>query len=139
MVPYLAAAGHNHYTKSLLLHLDDLAALEETNPEVFKQFVDNGNHVVHRSDKCWAGLSVDLSIEQQLMANFKSAAGHTHGRGVDENQLTTYLLSFPAVGEIKEAMSTLTGVKRKTSSQHDEQGRKRTKRDSIPLFGSEVS
>ena len=74
--------GHQYCGITLLFHLDDLAELEETDPKVFKQFVDNGNHVVHRSDKCWAGLSVDLSIEQQLMATLNQQLGVLMGEGL---------------------------------------------------------
>ena len=99
----------------------------------------SGNHVVRRTPGYWNGLSVDLSIEQNLMANFKSAAGCIHGRRTHEDQVNIFLLSFPALGEISEVFSTLTGLKRMSSEQHEEEGKERRKRDSsgtLKLFFS---
>ena len=88
----------------------------------------DGNHVVHRSEGFWNGISVDLSIELNLMANFKSSAGCTHGWGADEDKANIFLLSFPIVGEVRESFSLFTCVKRKTSEQHEEEGSVRKKR-----------
>ena len=66
MLPYLAASGHNLYTKSLHIYLQYITKLPETSPEVFRHF-NEGLHVVRRSDRLWAGLSADLVIEQVLM------------------------------------------------------------------------
>ena len=45
MLPYLAASGHNLYTKSLRLYLQDMCKLEEEHPDVFLAF-KNGLQVV---------------------------------------------------------------------------------------------
>ena len=66
MLPYLAAAGRNLYTKSAYLYLQSMNNLNNTNPTVYDSFVA-GNHVVRRSNRAWAGLSSDLTIEQTLM------------------------------------------------------------------------
>ncbi len=50
MLPFLAASGHNHYTKSLHLYMQKMDKLEEQHPEVHQHFL-NGYHVVRRSDK----------------------------------------------------------------------------------------
>ena len=67
------------------------------------------------------------------MANSKSSAGCTHGRGTNEDQVNMFLLSFPILGEMREAFSSFTGVKRKSSEQHEEEGKERTKRDSVDM------
>lgn len=56
------------------------------------------------------------------MAHFRSLGGCTHGYGVDEHHLVIYLLSFPAVDEIKDAITNFTGVKCKTLTHHKEEG-----------------
>ena len=72
MVPYLAASGHNLYTKCIHVHLQQMHKLHETHPEVSIHF-DQGLHVVRRSDRFWAGLSPDLVIEQDLMRRMKAS------------------------------------------------------------------
>ena len=59
MLPYLAAAGHNLYTKSVRLYLQSMSSLETDHPDVYRKF-EAGFHVVRRSNRLWAGLSTDL-------------------------------------------------------------------------------
>ncbi len=47
MLPYLAAAGHNHYTKSVYLYLQKMSTLEIDHPNVYRKFM-SGFHVVRR-------------------------------------------------------------------------------------------
>ena len=48
MLPYLAASGHNLYTKSVYLYLQDMTKLQQLHPEVYVQFLQ-GHHVIRRS------------------------------------------------------------------------------------------
>ena len=41
--------------------------LENTHPEVYKRFQEDGLQVIRRTDEYWAGLSPDLVIEQALI------------------------------------------------------------------------
>lgn len=66
MLPFFAAAGHNLYAKSAHVYLQIMSELKDKHPDVFQSFQD-GLHVVRRSDRYWAGLSTDLTIEQVLM------------------------------------------------------------------------
>ena len=66
MLPYLAASGHSHYTKSGLVYLQRMSSLQDDHPCVCEHF-KQGLHVVRRSDRHWVGLSSDLVIEQVLM------------------------------------------------------------------------
>ena len=45
MLPYLAASGHNHYTKSVRLYLQEMSELEVDHPDVYQKFA-SGYHVV---------------------------------------------------------------------------------------------
>ena len=66
MLPYLAASGHDIYTKSLYVYLKQVIRLGNRHPDVHRQFTQ-GMHVVRRSDRFWAGLSPDLVLDQVLM------------------------------------------------------------------------
>ena len=109
MLPFLAAAGHNLYTKSIYIYLLQMQDLPFSHPEVFETF-SNGHHVVRRSERYWAGLSPDLVIEQVLMRSVKTTGGLTRGRGIGESQRTQWLLSMPACAEINSAMQEVTGT-----------------------------
>ena len=109
MIPYLAASGHNNYTKSALIYLQRMSHLQEDHPEVYHHF-QNGLHVIRRSDRYWAGLSTDLVIEQVLMRSMKTSGGLTRVRGMTEQQRIIWSLAMPACAEINRAMQELTGV-----------------------------
>ena len=117
MLPYLAAAGHNSYNKSIYVYLQRLAKLPVQQPVVQRHFVE-GRHVVRRSERYWAGLSSDLVTEQVLMRTIKSAGGLTRGRGMGEQQRHVWLLSTPACAEVNEVLQEYTSVSYCTSDQH---------------------
>ena len=99
MLPYLAACGHNHYTKSVWIYLQRMSNLQNDHPDVYQHFRE-GLHVVRRSDRYWAGLSSDLIIEQVLMRSLKTSGDLTRGRGMTEQQRLRYLLSKPACADV---------------------------------------
>ena len=92
MLPYLAASGHNLYTKSVWIYLERMSNLEEEHPDIHESFI-RGMHVVRRSERFWAGLSTDLIIEQVLMRSLKTSGGLTRGTGFKEMQRNTWLFS----------------------------------------------
>lgn len=128
MMPYLAASGHNLYTKCLHVYLQHMTKLPETSPEVHRHF-SQGLHVVRRSDRLWAGLSADLVIEQVLMRSMKTSGGLTRGRGMTEVQRVVWLLSHPLCSEVNNAMQQLTGVNYNTSEQHKDVTKSRQAKD----------
>ena len=109
MLPYMPASGHNLYTKSAQIYVQRMCKLQVDHPDVYQKF-EEGFHVVRRSDRLWAGLSVDLAIEQVLMRSMKTSGGLTRGRGMTEQKRLTWLLSMPACAEVNLAMQELTGV-----------------------------
>ena len=128
MLPYFAASGHNLYTKSGRLYLQQMQQLKKTNKEVFQDFLD-GHHTIRRSDRLWAGLSADLVIEQALMRSIKTSGGLTRGRGIGETQRTVWLLSMPSCVQVINAVQTLTSVVYTTSEQHKDCSDARQHRD----------
>lgn len=126
MLPYLASAGHSHYTKSVHLYLQKMSKLESDHPDVYRRFL-GGYHVVRLSNRHWAGLSVDLLIEQVL--SFKTYGGLTRGSGMSEQQRHLWLQSMPACMIVNNTMQELTGVRYETSEQHKEMSKSRIDRD----------
>jgi hypothetical protein len=61
-LPYLAAAGHNNYTKSLALFIPKMMDLEQTHPDVHKALT-KGLFPVRRTDGAWTDMFTDLFIE----------------------------------------------------------------------------
>lgn len=123
MLPSLATAGHNFYTKSAYLYLQMMNKLEETHPDVYQSFI-KGHHVVHQSNRFWVGLSSDLAIEQILMSE-KSTGGLARGRGargkgISKSQRATWLLSMPACAEFNNAMQEVTDTLQVVSDQYKE-------------------
>ena len=130
MLPYMAAAGHNNYTKSLHIYLQQMSHLQDDHPDpdVYQHF-QNGLHVIRRSDRYWAGLSSDLVIEQVLMRSMKTNGGLTRGQGMNEQQRLVWLLSMPACAEVNRAMQELTGVSYDSGDQNKEMTQARLTRD----------
>ncbi|XP_076806326.1 uncharacterized protein LOC143449882 [Clavelina lepadiformis] len=105
-----------------------MSKLQSEMPLVHKQFME-GHHVVRRTNRCWAGLWTELTIEQCLMKSLKSRGGLTRGRGLTETQRLIWVLSAPACAQVNETMQEFTGVKFLTSEQHKESTPARMSRD----------
>ncbi|WAR13717.1 hypothetical protein MAR_003822 [Mya arenaria] len=75
MLPFMAASGHNLYTKSARIYVQQMCKLQVEHPYVYQRF-EEGYHVVRR---------IDLIIEQVLMRSMKTSGGFTRGRGVNCN------------------------------------------------------
>lgn len=75
---FMAASGHNLYTKSAQVYVQRMFKLQVEHPDVYQRFGE-GFHVVRWSDRLWAGLSVDLIIEQVLVRSMKTSGGLTRG------------------------------------------------------------
>ena len=128
MLPFFAAAGHNLYLKSGYIYLQQMLELPTTNPIVHQAF-KQGNHVIRRSNRYWAGISSDLVIEQVLMRSVKVSGGLTRGRGMTEVGRALWVLSMPACADISYAMQELTGELFVNSDQHKEAAATRIERD----------
>lgn len=132
MMPYLAAAGHNHYTKSTYIYLQQMTDLGIEHPDIQHEFQE-GKFVVRRSDRFWAGLSADLVIEQSLMRSLKSVGGLTHGRGMTESLRAVWVLSMPVSSQVNECMQELTGLTYSTRDQHRDESQSRMCKDATDM------
>jgi len=128
MLPYLAASGHNLYVKCARLYLQSMTDLQTKHPDVYRNFA-SGLHVATRSDRFWAGLSIDLIIEQVLMRSLTTNRGLTRGRGLTEQQCLIWLLSMPACAETNHSMQELTGVQFNSGEQNKDMSKARQARD----------
>ena len=99
MLPYLAASGHNLYTKSITVYLQTMENLSGSHPDVYKNFVE-GMHSIRRSDREWAGLWADLVIEQTYMRSLKTSGGLTRGSGLSDHQRNIWVLSRPTCAQV---------------------------------------
>ena len=132
MHPYLAAAGHNNYTKSLALFIPRMQNLERTHPEIYRAFM-SGLFPVRRTDGAWCGMFTDLFIEQVLMAGLKSSGGLTGGRGFNESTRLLFLLSRPTCSEISQSVFKIAGL-----SPDDENGHRDLKASRINRDTSDI-
>ena len=81
MLPFFAASGHRLYAKFARLYLQQMMHLSEIHPDVYKDFM-TGHHVIRRSQRFWAGLSCDLTIEQTDVlpqVNWRAHERQMHG------------------------------------------------------------
>jgi len=113
---------------NLLDYLQFLQSLDTIHPDVYQSFI-SGLHVIRRRDRCWAGLSTDLVIEQVLMCSLKTIGGLIRGTGISETQRLVCLLSIPMCAEISCAMQALSGVEYSTSEQHVDMSKSRQSRE----------
>ena len=113
MLSYFAASGYSLYSKSAYVYLQIMLRLPETHPDAHRKFME-GYHVVRRNDRFWAGLSIDLIIEQVLMRSIKTHGGLARGMGVTENQRLVWFLSMPVCASINETMQKFSGVSYET-------------------------
>ena len=128
ILPYFAAAGHNLYTKTIYVYLQQMVTLQTDHPDIYSLFW-NGLHIVCRTDRFWTGLSTDLVIEQTLMRSIKSTGGLTRGRGMNELQRLVWVKSMPFCCDVNRSMHDFTGSVYNTSEQHVEASDTRQKRD----------
>ena len=68
-----------------------------------------GNHTVRRSNKQWAGIWTDLSIEQILM-KFLKGKGGVIGKGVTENVLKVWTKTMHRCAEITDALTIVSSL-----------------------------
>ena len=102
--------------------------LRTDQPDVYRDFL-SGLHVARRSDRFWAGLSIDLVIEHVLMRSLKTSGGLTRGRGLTEQQRLIWLLSMPACAKTNHIMQELTGVQFNSGEPNKDMSKARQTRD----------
>lgn len=65
LIPFFHAAGHLNYAKSAQIYLQQMEDLHlKLPPQEFQKFAQEGYFTIRRSDKFWAGIWTDMTIEQ---------------------------------------------------------------------------
>ena len=119
MLPYFHALAHLAYAKCAHLYLRQMSTLEEKMlPDEFEAFTSKGYFTVRRTDKMWAGVWTDMTIEQVLMRAMKTSGGLTRGRGMAESIVSLWVLGMPGCSEITQHFEAFCGVTFTTSEQH---------------------
>ncbi|CAG2249501.1 unnamed protein product [Mytilus edulis] len=85
-LPFLAASGHNLYTKTAYVYLMTMQSLDEDHPDVNANVI-NGNHVIRCNNRYWAGIFLDLFIEQVLMRKNKQPFINTLGEKLKDGHV----------------------------------------------------
>lgn len=130
MLPYLHASGHFLYAKSCQLYLQDMLNLNKVlPPDEYDRFVNQSFFTIRRSDKFWSGVWTDQTIEQVVMRSMKSQGGLSHGRGITDSNLVTWVATIPTVMELTLQLEEFCGVEYNTTEQHVDARMTRVRRD----------
>ena len=64
LLPWMFALDHYLYAWWLSVHIFDMDNLEQTNPDIFTEFEENGNFVVARTLNTFSSMGLDQRHEQ---------------------------------------------------------------------------
>ena len=113
MLNIFAATGHGNYAKCGRVYLQEMRSLPQNHPELYGEF-KKGRNSVRRTEKRWAGLWTDLTIEQTLMLDVKSVGGLTGGRGMGDEVRLRWSLSLGCCAFVHRSLMDLTDNAAKT-------------------------
>ena len=118
MIPHFNAAGHLAYVKYSHLYLQQMSQLEtKMTPSELERFTSKGNFTIRRSDKMWAGVWTDITLEQVLMPTMKTAGGLTHGWGLTDSALNRWVQDMLGRAELIHDFEKFCGTSFTTSEQ----------------------
>ena len=116
MLPYMAAANRDKYTKLLRWLLDEFEKIPE---EVKSQFLQGGFIVRTSTDNVYGCQYGDYTIETFLMEPFKGVEGLTRGRSLDPLTRMIWINNRPQLGEIDLRIRLMAGlILDNTTSRH---------------------
>ena len=105
MLDLFAATGHNNYAKACRFYLQSTEEIQKQHLLLFEQFLLD-NHTVKRSEKKWAGIWIDMAIEQILMEPLKGRGG-VIGRRISDNVVRVWTKMMHRCAEVSRAMDKL--------------------------------
>lgn len=131
MLPVYHAAGHSNYVRAMQIYLQQMSTLQDKmDPNEYRLFTEEGHFTVRRTDKAWAGIWTDMTIEQMLMRTIHTGAqGLSHGRGMTSSVMTRFLKGMPYAIEIMNQLEDYVNIKWESSDQHVDLTPARQKRD----------
>lgn len=119
MLPVYHSAGRSNYVKAIQVCLQEMSKLQDImDPEEYRMFTE-GQFTVRRTEKAWAGIWTDMTIEQMLMRTIHTGAqGLSHGRGMTSNVMTRFLEFMPYAIEIMNQLEEYLNIQWESSDQH---------------------
>ena len=119
LLPFFHAAGHMPYAKSAHLYLQQMLELRnKMSTTDFENFTSKGYFTIRRSNRFWAGIFSDQTIEQWLMRQCKSPAGLTRGRGFTDSTASKFVHALPKCVHLCHALEIFAGAHSLSSEQH---------------------
>lgn len=110
MIHFFHASGHFQYAKCSHLYVQDMVALQSSNPRVFKEFAaEKGYFAINRTGSRWAGVWSDMTVEQTLMRSMKTSGGLTR-RGITDSVLAKWVGGSPGATAICLSLEEFAGV-----------------------------
>ena len=103
--------------------------MEELPAEICILFAESGYFTIPCSDKYWAGVRSDLTIEQVLMRAIKTSGGLTGRRGLYDSTVARWIKSLPLTIPLCNNLDNFAGVSHEPSEQHKELRTSRQIRD----------
>ena len=64
ILPWIFLFDHFHYARWLTIHHHDMEVLKDINPQIYEEFVTNGNFVVNRTQNRFSSMGLDQHHEQ---------------------------------------------------------------------------
>ena len=86
LLPWMFSLDRHHYARWLSIHAFDMDILDQTNPDVYLEFEENGNFVVARTHNKFSSMDIDQRHEQ-LNADVKGTGGALGLTEADEKLL----------------------------------------------------
>ena len=115
MLPYMAAANRDKYTKLLRWLLEEFEKIPE---DVKSQFLQGGFVVRTSTDNVYGCQYGDYTIETFLMEPFKGVEGLTRGRSLDHLTRMIWINTRPQLGEIDRRVRLMAGLALDNTSRH---------------------
>lgn len=125
------ASGRHLHAKSSQLYFQDMLNLKNIMPpDEFEKFAVKGYFTMKFNDQYWASFFSDLAIECFFMKYFKlCGSGLTHGRGLSENRMKTWVLGMPYLMNVCSQLENFCNVACDSSEQHIDLRTTRISRD----------
>lgn len=99
LLPWMFALDHVHYARWLSIHLYDMQVLNQTSPDTYYEFKENGNFVVARTKNRFSSMGIDHRHEQ-LNADVKGNASGAVGLTEEEEKFLRWMICGPEEARI---------------------------------------
>ena len=127
MLNLFAATGHIKYAKCSRLYLQNMQELQDTNPVLYRNFMD-GEHTVRLTGTSCSGVPTDYAIEVTLNRDTKTPGGLIH-RSFKESTRLLWTTALSNCAQIYKAITQFAGTHGEGNDSHIELSISRQKLD----------